>query len=433
MFKNNKLYLKILVVNIVCCLILTLCLTVTTAAEDTEVSLLLFIHYSQAAQDTIQKQAEKWAANKGVKVKIDFVEDTSLASMITSESQIGKGHDIIPLRESDAYLFEKILTDVSSVVEEIQKTNGQAYDIAKIGDNVNGIWRGIPWYHDTAPMLYRKDYIEEVGYTVENMNNMTTDEFLVLAKKLKESGHPIGMQCAQIPDGNATLGSLMYSFGSYLFGPDNTIIIDSKETRQALEYFKNLYQYMPEDLLGWDNSGNNQFMLSKEGGVTGNTPSIYATAQDNNFAFKDQLYHAPNPFGPKGSWDAVTVWSFGIPVYAKNKDLAADLIKYLLTWDNFYEHAKSARGFDMPVYNGLDDLSIWTDNPNLSGIVTGKDNFMSVGAPGINALPSAASQRANISYTVPIMFGKYLTGTSIDEAIKWTVNELKRFVEEENQ
>lgn len=418
-------------------LVVSVCISFTgtmAAAQSSEklVTVLLQAHYVPATEQVLVKNAEKWAASKGVKVRIDFISDTELESVITSEGQANKGHDIIALREYVSYIFTDILSDVSAVVGDIQAENGKVYKLGEQAGLINGVWKAIPWFHESNPLIVRKDYIEQAGYTLKDLDDLTFDELLVLAEKLKGIGHPAGFPVSMCPDANGILQTFMWAFGSYMYDKDNNVIINSKETRDCLEYFYKLYKFMPTEVNGWDNLGNNNFILTGVGALTANPPSIPAAAIENDLPIKDQIYVAPFPSGPAGRYRASATWSFGIPIYSENKELAADLIKDILSQANFMEHSKASEGFNQPIYAGYADRSQWANNPTLSAYEPALEELFMFNWPGPDASPSAASARAQLLYTIPVMFSKVVTEEStIDEAISWAESELKRFVEEE--
>lgn len=53
----------------------------------------------------------------------------------------------------------------------------------------DGVGYGVPFDTGVAGLFYRSDYIEEAGYTDEDMQNLTWDEYEELGKKLAENGH----------------------------------------------------------------------------------------------------------------------------------------------------------------------------------------------------------------------------------------------------
>lgn len=53
----------------------------------------------------------------------------------------------------------------------------------------DGVGYGVPFDTGVAGLFYRSDYIEEAGYTDEDMQKLTWDQYEELGKKLKEKGH----------------------------------------------------------------------------------------------------------------------------------------------------------------------------------------------------------------------------------------------------
>jgi len=53
----------------------------------------------------------------------------------------------------------------------------------------DGIGYGVPFDTGVAGLFYRTDYVQEAGYTDEDMQDLTWAEYIELGKKLKEKGH----------------------------------------------------------------------------------------------------------------------------------------------------------------------------------------------------------------------------------------------------
>lgn len=402
--------------------------------EGEEVTLLLNSHFVKTHEAELTRQAEEWAKMKGVKVRLDFITDWDIEGKVTAEAQAGAGHDIVAIRDYVAYIFKDVLIDVTSLVEELQKENGEVLGLGKVSNFIDDVWRAAPWYHQSFPLIYRKDYVEEVGFSTDTMTQLNTDNFMDLAKKLNETGHQVGFPISMCPDANACMAPFLWGFGGNLFGKNNEITIVSDGTKNALNYLLELSKYMPQEVTAWDNSGNNLFMLSGIGGVSANPPSVYATALQSNLDFADQIIHAPFPGGPEGRYRCTGQFNFGIPIYSKNKELAVDLIKYLMKKDNFALLVKASEGYDQPQYFGYQDNPFWKEKPTLSAYEPAVETLFPIGWPGVEALPSKASVRAQLLYTLPIMVSKVVTGeANVDETMKWAEEELKRLVAEEQE
>ena len=48
---------------------------------------------------------------------------------------------------------------------------------------------GVPFDSGVAALFYRTDYLSEIGYTEEDMQDLTWEEYLSLGEKLKTKGH----------------------------------------------------------------------------------------------------------------------------------------------------------------------------------------------------------------------------------------------------
>lgn len=59
----------------------------------------------------------------------------------------------------------------------------------KASVSYDGAGYGVPFDTGVAALFYRTDYIEEAGYTAEDMKDLTWDEYFALGEKLKEKGH----------------------------------------------------------------------------------------------------------------------------------------------------------------------------------------------------------------------------------------------------
>lgn len=59
----------------------------------------------------------------------------------------------------------------------------------KAAVSYDGVGYGVPFDTGVAGLFYRVDYIEEAGYTKEDMQDLSWTEYLSLGEKLKEKGH----------------------------------------------------------------------------------------------------------------------------------------------------------------------------------------------------------------------------------------------------
>ena len=154
--------------------------------------------------------------------------------------------------------------------------------------------------------------------------------------------------------------------------------------------------------------------------------------------FADQFFMAPIPKGPAGNYRFTYAISKAIPEYCENKELAGDLLKYLLKRENFVKMATDCDGFTQPMFEGLMDVAIWNENPNLQGYEPVVEDYLTItGWPGplsYNVHISPVTVRTDLQAIMPIMFAKVVyDGATPDEAMAWAQTEIERIVEEESQ
>ena len=89
--------------------------------------------------------------------------------------------------------------------------------------------------------------------------------FLAGAKKVHAAGFPVGCSIAENTDSNDWLGPLFASHGVFPIDEKGNVTIESDATLQVIEYLKELTQYMPKDIYGWDDASNNRWLISGKG------------------------------------------------------------------------------------------------------------------------------------------------------------------------
>src|SRR5256884_7042958 len=112
-------------------------------------------------RNKIVPQCEK---DLGIKLNYEAVNANDIQARITSAVQSGTGPDIIMVVNNWPRLYVESLADVTDVAEQIGKEQGGYYDLAKVIDNIDGKWIGVPWAIGGGLVAYRKSWFEEIGY-----------------------------------------------------------------------------------------------------------------------------------------------------------------------------------------------------------------------------------------------------------------------------
>ncbi|MFQ5968804.1 MAG: carbohydrate ABC transporter substrate-binding protein, partial [Acidimicrobiia bacterium] len=93
----------------------------------------------------------------------------------------------------------------------------------------------------------------------------------------------------------------MYSHGSSVQDEDGNLVLNSKETLETIKFVKALFQEaMTPEVLAWDASSNNRFMLAGKGSLALNAISITRTGeiQKPKNQYVDNIWLAKAPAGP---------------------------------------------------------------------------------------------------------------------------------------
>jgi len=389
----------------------------------TEITFLSQSHFVPAWEQEIRKQMETWGKQKGVAVRADFVNTAEFNAKLVSEAETKAGHDVVVIKWQQPALFKESLTDLDGLAREIGAAHGGWLPIGQEA-MVEGVWKAVPYYHQSFPAVYRMDQFQSIGMTRDQVHNLTWDQLLDAAKKLQAKGKPVGIAISQTDDSDNSLYALLWSYGASTVDKNGRVAINSPQTARAIEYVKELAKYMPREVLGWDDASNNRMILSDQGSYTFNPPSIWALAEKEVPGLKGLLDHAPVPAGPAGRFRTTTSyylanWKF------KASPLAADLIGYLMQPDNYRAQIEVAWGYNQPFGKEFTKLPIWRTNPALNAYEPVVETLALQGWPGPPEKGPAAV-KAGMLHIVPVMFAKAVTGTPTPDAMRWAEEELRQ-------
>lgn len=401
-------------------------------AKNQELTVLVWSHFISDVDEVLKKHAEDFGKIKGVTVRIDTIAHKQFVSKKAAEAQASSGHDIIMNYGADPLVYENLLANVDDIVGEISQKYGDMIPLASETCLVNGHWKSVPWYYYPYPLVIRTDLIQQVG---ENPPD-TWDDVLRVGTKLKKIGKPIGIQLGHSRDGNAALRALMWGFGASITAADGkTIVINSPETRQAVEFVKKLYtDAMSPEVISWDDAANNRAFLAGVCSMAFNSPSIYKAAigkdikvAETGEPLAEAIDHLLPPKGPKGRFAFADCLTLGIWKFSKNQDLAKEFLKYHFEKSQFEAFLDVALGYNVPFLKDYRKHSVFTSDPKIEFIGKIGEYEHTIGYPG----PVTANIQAVWDlYIIGNMFGYAATETkTVDEAIVWAEKEIKSIYE----
>lgn len=298
----------------------------------------------------------------GIPVQLDkeFIDDVQPKAAVAAN--VGAGPDIVWGTMAIPHLIPDKLLDVSDVAEYLGGKYGGWYDMPKKYGTRDGKWIALPLCVGGNYINYRKSWIKEAGF---DKFPETTDDFMKLSAELKKIGHPAGMALGHATgDANAWTHWLIWAFGGMLVDENNKVAINSPETKQALEYMRELYQHWIPGTASWNDSNNNKAFLSGELSYTNNGISIYAKAVADKMDIAEDIDHAYYPIGPVGKPTELQLpfpmEAFG---YTEYPNAAKALMTFLMEKPQYDKWLQASVGYFTHTLKAYDSHPVWTEDP----------------------------------------------------------------------
>src|SRR5438270_1436096 len=346
-------------------------------AQGTTVHWLRWSDFVPASDQLLrQKIVPQCQTDLGIKLNYEAVNANDIQARITSAVQSGSGPDIIMVVNNWPRLYVESLADVTDVAEAIGKEQGGYYDLAKVIDNIDGKWIGVPWAIGGGLVAYRKSWFEEIGYKDGKFPG-TWDEYRDAGKKLKAKGRPFGQTAGHtFGDAPGWWYPYLWSWGGKEIGDDKkTVALNSKETIESVKFAVALWKdTMDEGGLAWDDSSNNRAFLSGTISATNNGASIYLEAKkkpdsyqtEKGTPMKDDILHASIPGGAGGVFNEPGPFTNLIMKYSKNQDTAKQFIRWMSSKDVFDKWFTSQQGYTAGATKTWENHPVWNLDPVLA-------------------------------------------------------------------
>ncbi|MFQ5898785.1 MAG: ABC transporter substrate-binding protein [Candidatus Methylomirabilia bacterium] len=257
---------------------------------------------------------KEWGAKNNTEVIVDNIGLAGLNSRAAAEVSAQKGHDLFMFLWPPP-VFEDQVIDHREVYDECQRKYGKAIELA-IRSTYNPKTRKFYGFSDSYvpdPVNYRKDLWDDVG-----MFPNTWDDVRAGGRKIKQKhGKPVGIGLSAEIDTGMAMRAIMYAFGASVQDAAGNLVLNSKQTLEAVKFVRALFQEtMTPEVLAWDASSNNRFMLAGKGSLALNAISITRTGENKKIAVVDNIWLAKAPQGPvrriglEHVMDVYVIWKF---------------------------------------------------------------------------------------------------------------------------
>jgi len=230
-----------------------------------------------------------------------------------------------------------------------EKELGEYFPRIVQNNTVNGKLVAIPFFTDAGLLYYRTDLLEKYGF--KNPPN-TWSQLQQMAQTIQDGERKAG---------SADFWGFLWQGASYegltcnglewlasngagtIVEPDGKISINNPQTKSALAMAKGwVGTISPKGVTTYqEEEGRNAFQEGRAAFLR-NWPYVYALANGTESSVKGHfdVTYLPQGDGPNATHAAcLGGWQLMLSAYSKNKDAAAKLIKYLVSYDTQKEHA----------------------------------------------------------------------------------------------
>ena len=387
------------------------------AAKKT-LKILQWVHFVPAYDKWFNgTYVKEWGQKNDTEVIVDNIGLGAIPSRAAAEVSAQKGHDLFMFLAPPA-VYEDQVIDHKEIYEEVERKHGKALSLA-VKSTYNPKTKKYFGFSDSYvpdPVDYRKDLWDSVGMFPD-----TWDDIRVGGAKIKKKhGNPVGIGLSAELDTGMACRALLYSFGGSVQDEKGNLVLKSKNTLEAIKYFKALFEEaMTPEVLAWDPSSNNRCMLAGKCSTALNAISITRTAETKKLPIGDKIYVARAPKGPvrriglEHVMDVYVIWKFAENIAGAKKFL----VDYI---GNFKQAFMASAFYNFPCFpKTVPDLKqLIANDPKATPPTKYKvledvlDWATNVGYPGYS---NAAIDEVFGTWVLNTMFAKGATGAETPE------------------
>ena len=381
--------------------------------------ILQWNHFVPAYDKWFNEQyVKEWGQKHDTQVIVDNVGVATLNSRAAAEVSARQGHDLFMFL-SPPPVYEAQVVDMSDLYTEVERKHGKPVDLA-VKSTYNPKTKKYFAFSDSYvpdPINYRKDLWDDIGMYPDDWDTVRKGG----AKIKQKHGIPVGIGLSAELDTAMAMRAIMYSHGASVQDADGKLILNSKQTLDAVKYVKALYEEaMTPEVLAWDPSSNNRAMIAGQSSLVLNAISITREAEDKDLPIHKQIWLAKAAKGPvrriglEHVMNCYVIWNF-----AQNIDGAKNfLVDYI---DNFDKAFAASKFYNFPCFPSTVPNLVEKINYDEKAIPHDKYKVLedvlewatNVGYPGY---ATAAIDEIFSTWVLNTMFAKAATGALTPEA-----------------
>jgi multiple sugar transport system substrate-binding protein len=312
--------------------------------------ILQWVHFVPAYDEWFNKKyAKEWGEKNDTEVIVDNIGLAGINARAAAEVSAQQGHDLF-LFNWPPPTFEEQTVDMKDVYQECERKLGKPIDLgikSTFNPKTKKYFAFSPSF-TPDPVNYRQDLFGPVGLA---SGPRTWDDVRTAGAKIKKQfGNPIGVGLAQEIDTGMAMRTIMYSWGASVQDEAGKVVLNSKNTLDAIRFVKALYEEaMTPEVFTWDAAANNRAMVAGRVSLVLNAISVTRTAEKDkpDMSKKIQLTKAlkgpVRAIGLEHVMQCYVVWKF-----AQNVEGAKKFLVDYVT--NFREAFVAGEFYDFPCF-----------------------------------------------------------------------------------
>ncbi len=387
-----------------------------------------------AAYQTQMRNFE--AQHENVQVVFERTSDEGYAPQLAAAFASGEVPNIVTHLPSFAvsnYWRNGLLEPFNDVIQMIgpDKFYDGANQIYEIDE---GQYAGTGIGNSAANMIWlRTDLMEQAGIEAQPR---TWDQLREAVAAMQGGG----IYGAPLPYGRNSMTSLIFigfihQAGGQIFTPDLQVAIDSDETRNALEFYREMRDFCPPGATSYSWGDSLTAFVSGATATGIYTGRVLQNVNDQNPGIADHITCARYPTISED----VDFWTFNdfpsvfIPADAPNMEATKQFAAFLFDPEGYIQQLHAAPGHVLPVLKTIAQDPDYQDNPIIEKYTDEVELMSQSAANGYNLGWESAEHQPNVkageiinSNAISEMVGRIiLNGDNVDEVLGQTASRIE--------
>ncbi|MHA7926475.1 MAG: ABC transporter substrate-binding protein [Marinobacter sp.] len=323
-----------------------------------------------AEKQLCEEGTQAWAEQTGHEVKVVSTPNSATERLSLYQQLLAAQSEDVDIFQIDVVWPGMLAQHLVDLSEYTSGDEDAHFESLVRNNTVDGRLVAMPWFTDAGVLYYRKDLLEKYDQEVPETWQQLTDSARVVMAGEREAGNDRfwgfvwqgrayeGLTC------NALEWVSSYNGGTVVDAEGN-VTINNPQAREALALAstwiddispRSVLNYTEEEARGVFQSGNALYMR--------NWPYAWSLAQSDDSPVKDKVGVVALPRGGEQGSHAGTLggWQLAVSRYSANKDEAADLVRFLTSYEE--QKRRAIQGSYNPTIPGLyEDEEVLTAVP----------------------------------------------------------------------